>query len=88
MHSHLIRIRNFRGCVVRSLSLVFNERYAMSTNFQLNHTETSDSGPNKKPDTALKQLTECELARRSELLLAENAGWLALNHDKLVSGSH
>jgi hypothetical protein len=60
----------------------------MSTNFQPNHSETSECGPNKNPDTALKQLTERQLARRSGLLLAENAEWLARNHDKLVSSSH
>ncbi len=60
----------------------------MSANFQPNRSEISECGLNKNPDTALKQLAERELARRSELLLAENAEWLARNHDKLVSSSH
>jgi hypothetical protein len=61
-------------------------RYHMSTNFQQNRSETSECAHNN-PSAALEQFKERELSRRSDLLLAENAKWLARNHDKLISRS-
>jgi hypothetical protein len=53
----------------------------MSTNFQQNRSETSEYAHNNPS----AQFKERELSRRSDLLLAENAKWLARNHDKLIS---
>jgi hypothetical protein len=58
----------------------------MSTNFQQNHSETSGCA-HDNPTTTLELFKERELSRRSDLLLAENAEWLARNHDKLISRS-
>jgi hypothetical protein len=59
----------------------------MSTNFQQSRSEASECDPHNNPATALGQFREREHARRSDLLLAENAEWLARNHDKLISSS-
>jgi hypothetical protein len=45
-------------------------------------TQTFDA-----PPAATGNFKERELARRSDLLLAGNAAWVARNHDKLVSRS-
>ncbi len=45
---------------------------------------SSECSPLETPATAVRHFKERELARRSDLLLAENAEWVARNHDKLV----
>jgi len=58
----------------------------MPTHFKPNVSDSSECSPRETPATA-GHFKERELARRSDLLLAENAEWVARNHDKLVPWS-
>lgn len=57
----------------------------MSTDFQQHRSDNSEGDLHDAPAFALEHVRERELARRSDLLLAENAKWLSRNSDKLVS---
>ena len=59
----------------------------MPTQFQRDVSRTSESPERDAPPAATGNFKERELARRSDLLLAENAAWIARNHDKLVPRS-
>ena len=56
----------------------------MPTHFKPNVSDSPECSPLETPATAVRHFKERELARRSDLLLAENAEWVARNHDKLV----
>jgi hypothetical protein len=57
----------------------------MPTHFQRDVSHASESPERDAPPAAAGNCKERELARRSDLLLAENAAWVARNHDKLVA---
>ena len=57
----------------------------MFTDFRQHHSESSEGDLHDAPTIALGNVNERELARRSHLLLAENAKWVSQNSDKLVS---
>jgi hypothetical protein len=59
----------------------------MPTYFQRDVSHLSESPQRDAPPAATGNCKERELARRSDLLLAENAAWVARNHDKLVPRS-
>jgi hypothetical protein len=54
---------------------------------QQNHQILDEYDLSAGPTTASEHFKERELARRSYLLLVENAEWLKRNSDKLVSSS-
>ena len=54
----------------------------MPTHFKPNVSDSSECSPRETPATAVGHFKERELARRSDLLLAENAERVARNHDK------
>lgn len=59
----------------------------MPTHFQRDVSRTSESPQRDAPPVAIGNFKQRELARRSDLLLAENAAWVVRNHDKLVPRS-
>ena len=59
----------------------------MPTHFKPNVSDSSECSPLETPATAVRHFKERELARRSDLLLAENAEWVARNYDKFVPWS-
>jgi hypothetical protein len=63
------------------------EHAPMSMHSQQNHQILDEYDLSAGPATASEHFKERELARRSHLLLVENAEWLKRNSDKLVSSS-
>jgi hypothetical protein len=59
----------------------------MQTHFQRYVSHASESPERDAPPAATGNCKEQELARRSDLLLAENAAWVARNLHKLVPRS-